>query len=265
MKNAHAQGRWTVSEVEHLTGLSRRDIQRCCYQGKGGVGILEPQDSSWGRRSYSVTDIATLYVVQLEKQSGLSLPEIGQKFQRNKDRGEFDVTAALKAHKARMEEQLERLSGHVLTAIALLESCENNDSESLGELFEHELAAQIEDIAFAHRHIELSKRQTNDLANEEHLRSARAHCRCALPAGWFTIPISQATRNDDTWDARALQDSARKAFANVIDCLRANNDFPTCVDARRAIAFALDAPGMDLTLELWLGPGASDLIKRAVQ
>lgn len=265
MKNAHAQGGWTISEVEHLTGLSRRDIQRCCYQGKGGMGILEPQDSSWGRRSYSAADIATLYVVKLEKQSGLSLPEIGREFRKKKDADEFDMIAALKAHKARMEEQLEKLSGHTLTAIALLESCENNDSESLGEFFEHELAAQIEDIAFAHRHIELSKRQANDPANKERLRSARAHCHCALPTGWFTVPISQVAHKDGAWDALALQGGARKAFANAIDCLHVNNDFPTCVDARRAITFALDAPGMDLTLELWLGPGASDLVKKAIQ
>ena len=34
------QAGWRISEVERLTGLSRRDIQRVCYQGEGGIGLL---------------------------------------------------------------------------------------------------------------------------------------------------------------------------------------------------------------------------------
>ncbi len=49
---ASQQG-WAISQVEALIGLSRRDIQRCCYEGKGGVGILSPEDSKWGRRTYT--------------------------------------------------------------------------------------------------------------------------------------------------------------------------------------------------------------------
>ena len=65
MNNAHEHGGWTISEVERLTGLPRRDIQRCCYSGKGGLGIIKPQDSTWGRRTYSVDEIALLYVCNL--------------------------------------------------------------------------------------------------------------------------------------------------------------------------------------------------------
>lgn len=39
MDNAHEHGGWTISEVERLTGLPRRDIQRCCYSGKGGIAL----------------------------------------------------------------------------------------------------------------------------------------------------------------------------------------------------------------------------------
>lgn len=67
---------WKISEVERLIGLSRRDIQRACYQGRGGVGILEPADSSWGRRLYSREDLAKLFVIKQYKTLGYSLPEI---------------------------------------------------------------------------------------------------------------------------------------------------------------------------------------------
>lgn len=39
---------WKISQVERLIELSRRDIQRSCYQGQGGVAILSPKDSSRG-------------------------------------------------------------------------------------------------------------------------------------------------------------------------------------------------------------------------
>lgn len=87
MGNAHAQGAWTISEVERLTGLPRRDIQRCCYSGKGGLGIVDVPNSTWGRRCYGVAEMATLYVVQLERLAGESLPEIGRKLREETDAG----------------------------------------------------------------------------------------------------------------------------------------------------------------------------------
>ena len=38
---------WRIAEVERLVSFSRRDIQRACYQGRGGAGVLTPSDSSW--------------------------------------------------------------------------------------------------------------------------------------------------------------------------------------------------------------------------
>lgn len=74
---------WKISQVEKLIGLSRRDIQRACYKGRGGVAILQPKDSSWGRRNYSLEDVATLFVVKCHKERGLSLVEIKRVFERS--------------------------------------------------------------------------------------------------------------------------------------------------------------------------------------
>lgn len=68
-----SKAEWKISQVEKLIGLSRRDIQRACYKGRGGVAILQPKDSSWGRRNYSLEDVATLFVVKCHKERGLSL------------------------------------------------------------------------------------------------------------------------------------------------------------------------------------------------
>lgn len=51
MNNEHEHGGWTISEVERLTGLPRRDIQRCCYSGKGGLGIVKSPGQHLGKKN----------------------------------------------------------------------------------------------------------------------------------------------------------------------------------------------------------------------
>lgn len=80
MDSAKSQNGWKISDVERLVGLRRRDIQRACYQGRGGVGILSPAESSWGRRLYSQEDLFKLFLVKWERDRGLSLPEIKSLF-----------------------------------------------------------------------------------------------------------------------------------------------------------------------------------------
>ena len=81
MGSGSMQEGWKVSEVERLIGLPRRDIQRACYEGAGGAGILSPADSSWGRRLYSKDDLLTLFMVKQERDQGLSLPEVKRLFE----------------------------------------------------------------------------------------------------------------------------------------------------------------------------------------
>lgn len=72
---------WKISQVASLLDMPRRDITRSCYadRKRGGAGILQPADGSWGRRSYSVEDIGWLYLVKLQHEAGYSLPEIARR------------------------------------------------------------------------------------------------------------------------------------------------------------------------------------------
>ena len=72
---------WKISQVASLLDMPRRDITRSCYadRKRGGAGILQPADGSWGRRSYSVEDIGWLYLVKLQYEAGYSLPEIARR------------------------------------------------------------------------------------------------------------------------------------------------------------------------------------------
>ena len=270
MRHAHARGGWTVSEVEQLTGLSRRDIQRCCYQGKGGVGILEPYDSSWGRRSYSTEDLATLYLVYLEKRSGLSLPEVSQKIHALRADGNFDTLNTLTMHGMRFEEQIEELSGNVLSIAVLGAACSENSQECIGDLVERALTRRIGE-AMGKRARAVSVQQNweqwtaCDQANRES-PCPRDNFLCGLSAGWLTAPLSCALAVAEAASTgAAIRDAAQKTFISAIDCLHVSNDFLTCVDAREAIVFALAAPGMNLAFELWLGPGSYEYVTQAIR
>ena len=76
MGHGEANGGWRVSQVERLLNMPRRDITRSCYADlkRGGAGILQPADGTWGRRNYSIEDIAWLYLVKLQHDQGTACP-----------------------------------------------------------------------------------------------------------------------------------------------------------------------------------------------
>ncbi len=131
---------WTISQVEALIGLSRRDIQRCCYEGKGGVGILSPKDSKWGRRTYTADDLARLFIVAQMKADGMSLPEAGRALERAEHDGKTDAEL-LRDYAERVAEKIEQLESLLLSAKAILEQ---NDQTRLRKLIEDQLGKAVE-------------------------------------------------------------------------------------------------------------------------
>lgn len=114
---------WTISQVEDLIGLPRRDIQRCCYTGKGGVALLFPTDSTWGRRAYSADDLARLYLVARMKDRGMSLPEIKRELDGSEAAGNGD-DVLLGDCASRLAEAREQVESLLLSAQVLL--CADN-------------------------------------------------------------------------------------------------------------------------------------------
>ena len=110
---------WTISQVEDLIGLPRRDIQRCCYTGKGGVALLFPTDSTWGRRAYSADDLARLYLVARMKDRGTSLPEIKRELDGSEAAGNSD-DVLLGDCASRLAEAREQVESLLLSAQVLL-------------------------------------------------------------------------------------------------------------------------------------------------
>ena len=75
MRDEVADG-WKISQVEVLVGLPRRDIQRACYEGAGGLGIVKPRNTTWGWRVYEVPDVAKLFLLAQGRRQGKTLDEV---------------------------------------------------------------------------------------------------------------------------------------------------------------------------------------------
>lgn len=132
---------WTISEVIELVGLSRRDIQRCCYKGRGGVDLLDPQDTTWGKRSYSVHDVARLFLAGRIKAQGRSLPEAARELKAAEGDGDT-CQETLRICCERLSERQEELAGLRVRAEALM--CALDPERSRSELQELLVTQAIE-------------------------------------------------------------------------------------------------------------------------
>ena len=126
------KSRRQISEVERLTGLSRRDIQRVCYQGEGGIGLLSPKETKWGYRVYSAQDLKVLYAVSLLKERGKTLPQVKREF----ERVHSDVDAILDEQIDLLREEIEKSVSRYHKALALGRA---KDRDALERLFRHML------------------------------------------------------------------------------------------------------------------------------
>lgn len=130
------QDGWKISEVERLTGLSRRDIQRVCYQGEGGIGLLSPKETRWGYRVYSAQDLKVLYAVSLLRERGMTLPQVKREF----ERAHSDADAILDEQIDLLREEIERSVSRYHKALALVRA---KDRGALERLLRHIVAFEM--------------------------------------------------------------------------------------------------------------------------
>lgn len=131
-----AQG-WEISDVERLIGLPRRHIQRACYTGKDGVGILAPETN--GRnRVYGIHDLAALLAVSLLRDERYSRDHqrhtLGEVRDAIVDAG-WDIERILQSETELLRDQLEEMSSQYLKVRALVAALDSNTpEESLASL-----------------------------------------------------------------------------------------------------------------------------------
>lgn len=233
MDHAERLPGWQISQVVELIDMPRRDITRSCYadRKRGGAGILQPRDGSWGRRNYSVEDIAWLYLVKLQHEAGYSLPEIAQRMDTSV--GVDELCAHLDAVANRAAEGLDELRLKVERARAL--RC----ALGAGSAGAHEAIERYLQERLGVPAVEELRRMLERLATVES-SAAATHCMDERNA---------ASRDKSASGAKP----GNKA------------PFNQGTTARSRIRRILDDPGMDLAIELWAGPGAFDqLVKEYV-
>ena len=134
MSKSCVQEGWRVSQVERLIDLPKRDIQRACYDGKGGASILQPANSTWGKRLYGIDDIAVLMLVGLYKEQGYCLPEIRNLLASVHDQN--GTKSELLLWKARLEEDLLEIELKLNRTLVLIAALDDNDKTAGGTLEE---------------------------------------------------------------------------------------------------------------------------------
>ncbi len=226
---------WKISEVERLIGLPRRDIQRSCYHGKGGVGILEPRDGSWGRRLYSAEDLGILFIVKQYRDRGYSLPEIKHLLCQSEKAGGYHALAGFQVARLREQEEIAReqvVRGEALRVFL-------SDSERETKL------ADLVELCVAH-HI---------------LISALASPRAVLTTEIRACLEDLLSCRRQGLDPKALE--VREIAGDALAIL----DKARCPGTERVpspLAEMLNEPGLDLAIELWMGPGSYAYLEEAL-
>ena len=241
-----AMREWKISQVEKLIGLSRRDIQRACYSGKGGVAILQPEDSSWGKRGYSVEDLAKLFVVKCHRGKGMSLVESAEAFRKfdEAERGYSMLDAQVSLMLAQRDELERQIACGELINAAL------RDGAIFDRLvYSYALRAVVDGACEAGKPVEAYFALLDWLASVEKeelraLKEAVLHC---LDAG-------------EAPDSASVQGLLEKELNLISD----SADGVSAFEVVQALLCVLQQPSMEPVLELCLGPGSFEFVDEAV-
>lgn len=156
---------WRIAEVERLVSLSRRDIQRTCYQGRGGAGVLTPSDGSWGRRTYDERDLATLFLLAQRRRERLTLSQAADDLrERLRDHSQQELLA-LEAEK--LSDRLADVADQLVRAEALNAALEDEPQRS--KLLSH-IGDCAQELGRASSGLECPPPPTDDSPGEELLQ-----------------------------------------------------------------------------------------------
>ena len=254
MDSWQARSGWQIAEVQQLTGLPRRDIQRACYEGAGGTGLVHPQESSWGKRSYDANDLAQLFCLKQLRDEGLSLPEASRLLQaahaNGAGWGRYEAD-----QQARLRERAEDASGRLANADAL-------HAATAGAVDASQLDACIY-VQMLQGAVELARAQlqaTPDAVAHapaaEALAWLAAHGKDKLAALLAKLALCRQ-RGLAPGDAQV-----QAALQGALHTVAPGGCAGTL--SRGAFALLLEAPGMELSLELRLGPGGFSFLTEAL-
>lgn len=226
MRDEVADG-WKISQVEALVGLPRRDIQRACYEGAGGLGIVKPRNTTWGWRVYEVPDVAKLFLLAQGRRQGKTLDEVRDELASCE--GAHDVLRKLVRCEQAAREACDAQAGASMSARALRCAIEQGDVTVFAGLIDASFAEDAR--AFCDAHAALGLAAGGGLLSKLFADLARVRARGQDPSSNEAREICAAS-------VHAVSERCALCAA----------------DAAELLARAMNASGMGLTCELWLGP-----------
>lgn len=236
MRDELADG-WKISQVETLTGLPRRDIQRACYEGPGGLGVVRPRNTTWGWRSYDAADVAKLFLVAQERRRSRTLEEACRKVASGKS--ESGLTQMLELCGQRARDARGEEAGAFAAACALRCALAHEGASIFAGLIDALFAESFQ--------CECDVRTVLELAAKGLLSGMLEELASVRGAG--------AQPNSE--------EAARICRQTAEECARAC--WGELRDACNLLVQAVNASGMALVCELWLGPSAHAFANAALE
>ncbi len=236
MRDEFASG-WKVSQVEALIDLPRRDIQRACYEGPGGIGIVQPRNTSWGWRVYEVADVAKLFLLAQARRRSQTLEEACRKITPSEDKA--DLTNALELCEQRAREARDTEAGALASAHALQCALGHGDESTFAGLIDSAFGESARRACDARIALKLAAR---GLLSDMLEGIADIHKAGKLPG---------------SNEAQRICTTASRECAQACEL--------TPLDACELLSQAVNAPGMALTCELWLGPATHSFANASLE
>lgn len=236
MRDELASG-WKVSQVEALIDLPRRDIQRACYEGPGGIGIVRPRNTSWGWRVYEVADVAKLFLLAQARRRSQTLEEACREF--TPSEGKTDLASALELCEQRARDARDTEAGALMAARALKCALAHEDQSIFAGLIDSAFGESARRTCDDHIALELAAKGllSNMLENIAELRKAG----------------KQPTSSEAKHTCMAASEICAQACELTLPA------------ACELLSQAVNAPGVALTCELWLGPATHSFANTSLE
>ena len=236
MRDEVADG-WKISQVESLVGLPRRDIQRACYEGAGGLGLVHPRNTSWGWRIYEASDIAVLFLIaQARRQTGSLEDACREVVKCQHEAGLCECLARSEWHAgARRDEE----SGAWLAARALCCALGQDGCGSFAEMLDTSFAESVCVQGSGHAVLRLA-------------------AEGLFPQ--FLAELAQIKRDWGSANCKQAAGACEKAAKALVRSLSLGTR-----EACELLVRALNSAGVGLACELWLGPATHSFANTALE
>lgn len=217
---------WKISQVEALIGLPPRDIQRACYDGSGGFGLVKPRNTTWGWRVYETTDLAKLFMLAQARKQGKTLDEIRNELAPCENASDLSRGLARWEQVAREARGIH--AGVTMSARALRCAIEDCGDAAFAGLI---------DASFA----------------EDARAYCDAHLALELAAEGFLSKMFVELARLKTCGYAATSIESKEVCGEFIRGISKRCSLSVS-DAGMLLSHVANAPGMGLACELWLGP-----------